>query len=208
MAATRSGLAWRWCTTRARCALLSLILLACALLSASPGEAHPHARFSYQLDPVLRDGEVVALRVRWMLDPLSSLLAMRGMDLNRNGRADPEELAAFARQNDQLVAAQAYFLSLSTQDQPQLGFRISQGLRAEIQAQRIQLHFEVALDQPQRDGLAVRFFDASWYVALNAEDPPVAAGHTCQGIADNQSLETQGWGTQSVPVVRLSCRGV
>jgi len=185
----------------------ALLALALGMGAAPVLQAHPHARFSYQLDPVLRDGAVVGLTVRWMLDPLTSLLALRGIDANRNGVADPDELAAFARLNDQLVSAQRYFLSLGGGTETSPGFRETRGLSAEQSAQRIQLSFEVALEQPHRGPLTVRLFDASWYVALSADDPPLPAGHACQGSAALETLETQGWGAQPVPVVHLSCPG-
>jgi len=185
----------------------ALLALGIGLVAPPGAQAHPHARFSYQLDPTLRDGAVVGLTVRWMLDPLTSLLALRGIDANRNGVADPEELAAFARLNDQLVSAQGYFLSLSAGTDAAPGFRVSRGLSAEQSAQRIQLSFEVTLEQPHRGPLTVRLFDASWYVALSADDPPLPAGHACQGSAALETLETQGWGAQPVPVVRLTCPG-
>ena len=185
----------------------ALLVLTAGLATVPVAQAHPHARFSYQLDPVLRDGAVVGLTVRWMLDPLTSLLALRGIDANRNGIADPEELAAFARLNDQLVSTQGYFLSLGAGTDTRPGFRVSRGLSAEQSAQRIQLSFEVSLEQPHRGPLTVRLFDASWYVALSADDPPLPAGHACQGSAALETLETQGWGAQPVPVVRLTCPG-
>lgn len=185
--------------------LLSALLLYGLLLAPTTAVAHPHARFSYQLDPVMRDGAVIGLKVTWLLDPLSSMTAIRGIDLNRNGVADPEELDAFARQNDALVARSGYFLTLSANDTP-LSFTIRQGLRASLSDRGLSLDFEVALAQPAIDPVSVRLFDETWYVALSADDPPIPAGHACQGSAATQALSTQGWGAQPVPVVRLNCR--
>lgn len=179
-------------------ASLALALLPC--LAA----AHPHARFTYQIEPQLRDDAIVGLTVRWQLDPLTSLFALRGLDFNRNGQADPDELAAFARQNDALVAAAGYFLRLGDAEQA-LAFTVTRGLSAQVQAQRIHLAFEVALAAPRPGPLSVRLFDESWYVALTADDPPVPAGHACTGTVLTQPLATQGWGTQAVPVVQLTC---
>lgn len=186
-------------------ARLSALLLCGLLLTTTTASAHPHARFSYQLDPVMRDGAVIGLKVTWLLDPLSSMTAIRGIDLNRNGVADPEELDAFARQNDTLVARSGYFLTLSANDTP-LPFTIRQGLRASLSERGLSLDFEVALAQPATDPVSVRLFDETWYVALSADDPPIPAGHACQGSAATQALSTQGWGAQPVPVVRLDCR--
>ena len=190
---------------RLLCAMLPGAILLCAwLLAPAPASAHPHARFSYQLDPVMRGGAVIGLKVTWLLDPLSSMTAIRSIDLNRNGVADPDELDAFARQNDTLVARSAYFLSLSANDAT-LPFTIRQGLKASLSDRGLSLDFEVALAQPVTDPVSVRLFDETWYVALGADDPPIPAGHACQARAATQTLSTQGWGAQPVPVIRLEC---
>ena len=192
------------CCIRARFIRL-LAGLGLAMLLPCAAQAHPHARFTYQLEPVLRGDAIVGLTVRWQLDPLTSLLALRGLDFNRNGQADPDELEAFARQNDTLVAAAGYFLRLGDSEQA-LAFTVTRGLSAQVQAQRLQLAFEVALAAPRPGPLIVRLFDESWYVALSADDPPVPPGNACEGTVQTQPLVTQGWGTQPVPVVQLTCR--
>lgn len=184
--------------------LISALALLLSLLLPASASAHPHARFTYQLEPVVAADAITGLRVRWQLDAISSLMVLRGIDFNRNGVPDPDELAAFARQNDALVAAVGYFLSLGDTEQA-LTFSVTQGLRALVQDQRVHLEFEVALPAPRQGPLAVRLFDPTWYVALNPDDPPVPPGHPCTGVAETQALETQGWGTQTVPVVRLRC---
>lgn len=185
-------------------AALATAALALALLLPAPVSAHPHARFTYQLEPILSADAITGLRVRWQLDPISSLMVLRGIDFNRNGVTDPEELAAFARQNDALVAAAGYFLTLGDAEQA-LTFSVTQGLSALVLGQRIHLEFEVALPAPRPGALTVRLFDPTWYVALSPDDPAVPPGHACTGTAETQTLETQGWGTQTIPVVRLRC---
>lgn len=185
-------------------AALATAALALALLLPAPVSAHPHARFTYQLEPILSADAITGLRVRWQLDPISSLMVLRGIDFNRNGVTDPDELAAFARQNDALVAAAGYFLTLGDAEQA-LTFSVTQGLSALVLGQRIHLEFEVALPAPRPGALTVRLFDPTWYVALSPDDPAVPPGHACTGTAETQTLETQGWGTQTIPVVRLRC---
>jgi ABC-type uncharacterized transport system substrate-binding protein len=187
-------------------AALATAALALALLLPASVSAHPHARFTYQLEPILSADAITGLRVRWQLDPISSLMVLRGIDFNRNGVTDPEELAAFARQNDALVAAAGYFLTLGDAEQA-LTFSVTQGLSALVLGQRIHLEFEVALPAPRPGALTVRLFDPTWYVALSPDEPAVPPGHACTGTTEAQVLETQGWGTQTIPVVRLRCGG-
>ena len=190
--------------SRGLTAALGAVALVLTLLLPAAASAHPHARFIYQLEPLLSADTITGLRVRWQLDPISSLMVLRGIDFNRNGVPDPDELAAFARQNDALVSTAGYFLSLGDAEQA-LTFSITQGLTARVIGQRVHLEFEVALPKPPQGALTVRLFDPTWYVALNPDDPAITPGHACTGIAETEALETQGWGTQTVPVVRLRC---
>ena len=197
---------FRWRAPGGLRVTLATAALALALLLPALASAHPHARFTYQLEPILSADAITGLRVRWQLDPISSLMVLRGIDFNRNGVTDPEELAAFARQNDALVAAAGYFLTLGDAEQA-LTFSVTQGLSALVLGQRIHLEFEVALPAPRPGALTVRLFDPTWYVALSPDEPAVPPGHACTGTTEAQVLETQGWGTQTIPVVRLRCGG-
>ncbi|HVL59531.1 MAG TPA: DUF1007 family protein [Burkholderiaceae bacterium] len=91
-------------------------LAACVVLSAvamPPGaSAHPHVRMQYQVDPQLEHGRVVGIRVVWTMDPMTSMLIARGIDVNGNGALDAEELAAFGAGNQAVLAANRWFLSV------------------------------------------------------------------------------------------------
>ena len=184
----------------------SICILAAALFALTPRAiAHPHVRFAYQLEPVLEAGRLAALRVVWEMDALTTLLVSRGIDANRNGSADPEELDAFARENDRLLAPSAYFLQL-TQNDRALAFSISSALRARLGDGRMTLSFEVRLDSPAGpEAVGVSFFDETWYVSLSAADPVLAGNQACIAASHMRVRATQGWGEQAVPAVSLTC---
>jgi ABC-type uncharacterized transport system substrate-binding protein len=185
---------------------LAVCVLAAALVALAPGaNAHPHVRFLYQIEPVLEAGWLVGLRVVWQMDLLTTMLVSRGIDANRNGSVDPEELDAFARENARLLAASAYFLQL-TQNDRALAFSIAGPLRAQLSDGRMTLSFEVRLASPAApETLGVRFFDETWYVALSAADPVLAGAAPCTAVAQSNVLATHGWGEHAVPTIRLTC---
>jgi ABC-type uncharacterized transport system substrate-binding protein len=185
---------------------LAVCVLAVVLVALAPGaSAHPHVRFAYQIEPVLEGGRLAALRVVWQMDPLTTMLVSRGIDANRNGSVDPEELDAFARENSRLLAASAYFLQL-TQNDRALAFSIAAPLHAQLSDGRMTLSFEVRLDSPApAEAFALRFFDETWYVALTAADPVLVGTAPCTAVAQTRVLATQGWGAQAVPTIGLTC---
>jgi ABC-type uncharacterized transport system substrate-binding protein len=152
--------------------------------------AHPHVRLFYQVEPVLESGQVAGLRVLWRMDRMTSMLVAPG-------------IAAFATENHRLPE---YFTHLSDADQP-LRFTIAAPLRADIDEDGIALRFELRLAAPVApERLGVRFFDASWYVALIAAQPVLAGSAPCSASFRTSLLATQGWGTQAVPTIAFACK--
>lgn len=190
--------------------ILWLAALAAALTAPVQALAHPHVRLTYQIEPRLEDGAIVGLRVRWTMDPMTSVLVIRGIDVNRNGIVDEGELAEFARGNRTLLEPHEYFLRVADADGA-IGFRIDEPLHAYHDAAdaAIRLRFGLSLQRPVTGSLSVRFFDRTWYVRLSADDPPLAdaarEGHRCSAVLSTHSEETEGWGTQAIPELSVSC---
>lgn len=165
-------------------------LIAFLLFSAAGSvAAHPHVRLLYQVEPVLESGQVAALRVIWRVDPVTSMLVVR-------------DIAAFAAENHRLPE---YFTHLSDADQP-LAFTVATPLRADIEEDGVALRFELRLPVPVvPERLGVRFFDATWYVALIAAQPVLAGAAPCSASFRTSLLATQGWGAQAVPTIAFAC---
>jgi ABC-type uncharacterized transport system substrate-binding protein len=147
-------------------------------------------RLLYQVEPVLESGQVTALHVIWRMDPMSSMLFAR-------------DIAAFAAENHRLPE---YFTQLSDGDEP-LAFTVATPLRAEIEEDGVALRFALRLAAPvDPERLGVRFFDASWYVALIAAQPVLAGAAPCSASFRSSLLATQGWGVQAVPTIAFACK--
>ena len=164
-------------------AAAALALGALALQSA-PLRAHPHFQFTYQLEPVIGSDGVSGLRVRWQVDAVASAQIRGAADLNRDGRLDADELAAFALGNDRLLRLQRYFLRVDTlpadaaqgdrlkvadAEPPEpLELEVVQPLAAADRGEEgIELSFEMRFAAVLPAGaFSVRLFDPTWNVAL------------------------------------------
>ena len=179
---------------------------------ASGVQAHPHFRFSYQVEPIVESATVTGLRVTWWVDADASAQIRQSADLDRNGRLDADELAAFARGNEGLLRPQGFFLRADTEPaagQPQaLGLQISGALAADDDgAAGIRLRFSMRFFEPPPAAFSVRFFDPTWNVVLtpHTASTPVASGAACRADAAQQTLSTLGWGDQAVTRVVFRC---
>lgn len=175
-------------------------------------QAHPHFRFTYQVEPIVESAAVAGLRVTWWVDADASAQIRQSADLDRNGRLDADELAAFARGNEGLLRPQGFFLRADAEPaigQPQvLGLQFSGPLAADDDgATGIRLRFSMRFFEPPPAVFSVRFFDPTWNVLLtpHAAPMPVAAGAACRAEATQQTLSTLGWGDQAVTRVVFRC---
>jgi ABC-type uncharacterized transport system substrate-binding protein len=181
--------------------ILAVVVL---FIMASVASAHPHVRFVYELEPILEAGRIAALRIAWRMDALTTMLVARGIDANRNGTVDADELEAFAAENRRLLAASGYFVQLNEEEKP-IEFSIATPLRAELGEGGITLRFELRFTPVVPERLGVRFFDESWYVALSAAEPVLGGKAPCTASARTSLVATQGWGAQPVPTIAFTC---
>jgi ABC-type uncharacterized transport system substrate-binding protein len=201
-----------------------IVAAACIAALAGPAAAHPHFRFSYQVEPLMQAQALVGLRVHWWVDAVASAQIRHAADLNRDGRLDADELAAFARGNDRLLRPQRYFIRVDdasddTSDDvglalaaepPTIDLDVSQPLGAVDEGDAgIRLHFEMRFSGAAPAAFGVRFFDPTWNVALapHAALLPVAASATtaCRAEHRTQTLATVGWGEQQVARLVFRC---
>ncbi len=193
-------------------------------LHSAPALAHPHFHFTYQLEPVVGSDGVSGLRVRFRVDAVASAQIRGAADLNRDGRLDADELAAFARGNDRLLRLQRYFLRVDAlpadtlrsealtatdADPPEpLGLQVEQPLAAVDRGDEgIELNFGMRFATALSAGaFSVRFFDPTWNVALVPGVPVMAARHpACRAETRAQTLRTVGWGEQQVQSIQFRC---
>ena len=75
----------------------ALVLCLLALGLARPASAHPHVFVDYSVEPVLRDGAIVGVRVVWRFDDFYSGLILDSVDTDRDGVLSDPEIAQIAR---------------------------------------------------------------------------------------------------------------
>ena len=76
---------------------LAVALLSCAL--ATPAQAHPHVWITYETTVVYEKGTFVGVRHKWSFDEFYTAMAIEGLDKNKDGVYDRDELAELAKVN-------------------------------------------------------------------------------------------------------------
>ena len=188
------------------------IAVALSYLCASTVMAHPHVRVAYQVDPVLDASGIRSLQVNWQLDAMTSAQIRENVDLNKNGVLDPDELQAFADGNHDLMKPSQFYLSLEQVDNPtpvpfevtnyratDAGFGFQGGVH-------ISFTVNLPASSPYSD-LKVRFFDPTWYMAMQPRPGSgVATSNTaCHSELLSETRDTTLQGQQVLQFLFVQC---
>lgn len=208
-----------------------------ALGAAAAAHAHPHVWASVKSEVIYDDDQRVAgFRHHWTFDEYYSAFAVQGLDRNRNGKYDPDELAPLANENVSSLKEYDYFtFPLVDDEAATLLDPIDHSL--DYADGRLTLHFTLPLKTPV-DGrlgvVSVSVYDPTYYVAFvfaegaavtlaaNAPDscraelgrdaaaaPATAAGETALSEAFFQALDGgSDYGAQFAQSARIRCDGM
>ena len=133
-------------TVRTR--LLRWIAAAMAFLAiGAPAQAHPHVWVTVETTLLSEGGAFVGLRHKWTFDEFYTAMAIEGLDKNKDGKYDREELAELAKVNIESLKDFAYFTLLrACQSAPEDGGAAR--LLARARGQHPLPAFHVAVRQP------------------------------------------------------------
>src|SRR5262245_54493116 len=95
------------------------IIAALALLCALPGSAaaHPHVWITVETTLLYDKGAFTGLRHKWSFDQYYTAMAIEGLDKNKEGKYDREELAELAKVNIDGLKEFGYFTSVAVAGQ-------------------------------------------------------------------------------------------
>ena len=93
--------------------LVSATMLAAAGLGlATAAQAHPHVFVTAQTTVVYENGAITGLKHRWLFDEFYTAGAIEGLDKNKDGKVDRDELAELTRINVEGIKEFDYFTAV------------------------------------------------------------------------------------------------
>lgn len=157
-----------------------LLVLALLLPFAGRAAAHPHVWVTVETTLVYERGAFTGFRHKWTFDEFYSAMAVEGLDTNKDGKYDRNELAELAKVNVASLKDFAYFTF------PTLaGKALKLGEPADYWLEHkdgiLSLHFVLPLASPvlpEAKGLAFAVYDPSFFIAfdLAKTERPVRLG--------------------------------
>jgi len=147
--------------------LLSVLLALAAI--APPAQAHPHIWVTVESTVVYEKGGFSGFQHKWTFDEFYSAMAVEGLDKNKDGKYDREELAELAEVNVTALKDFAYFTfpklggqALKTAEPRDYWLEYNNGILA--------LHFTLPLETPvlaDAKGFNFAVYDPSFFIAFD-----------------------------------------
>jgi ABC-type uncharacterized transport system substrate-binding protein len=166
---------------RASNLFLSAVALAASLASSSSGaSAHPHVWVTVEATVLYTNGSITGLKEAWTFDEFYTATAIEGLDANRDGKYDRQELAELAKVNIDGLKEFAYF-TYAKLGSGELKFATPADYWLEHTDKGIlTLHFTLPLEHAvlaEAPGFTFSVYDPSFFIAFDlAKDQPVKLG--------------------------------
>lgn len=163
--------------TRLRLALLALTML---LPVSAPALAHPHVWVTVEATLMYGQGTLTGIKHTWTFDEFYSAMAVEGLDTNKDGKYDRNELAELAKVNVTSLKDFSYFTFPTLAGQ---GLKLSDPSEYWLEHKDgiLSLHFVLPLASPvlpEAKGFAFAVYDPSFFIAfdLAKTEQPVRLG--------------------------------
>jgi ABC-type uncharacterized transport system substrate-binding protein len=162
---------------------LGLIVGVAALsgLGVGPAVAHPHVWIIVETTLLYDKGAFTGLRHKWSFDQYYTAMAIEGLDKNKDGKYDREELAELAKVNIDGLKDFGYFTTAAVAGQ-EVKFAPPSDYWLEYTDSVLSLHFTLPFAEPvstEAKALTFNVQDPSFFIAFDlAKSEPIklAAG--------------------------------
>lgn len=195
--------------------ILLLLLAAVAAVgeNTGPAVAHPHVWVNVRDVIIFDNGIATGVEHEWTFDEMYTVMAIEGLDTNKDGIFDRAELQPLAQTNiDGLKEFENF--TYASQGTKKLAFGAPRDYWLEYNNKILKLHFFLPFAEPLKppfENVKIAVEDPSYFIAFDfAKDNPVTASAgapaSCKvafvrDTADsNQSALTQAFGAQLTPL--------
>jgi ABC-type uncharacterized transport system substrate-binding protein len=189
-----------------------------------PAAAHPHVWIFVEASVLYDKGTFTGLQQKWTFDEFYAATAIEGLDKNKDGKFDREELAELAKVNMDGLKEFAYFTFPALAGQ-ELKLGEARDYWFEYTDGKLSLHFTLPFAQPvltEAKGLTFAIQDPTYFIAfeLVKQDPvklgkgapkgcKITIGQPPQDAAATDALQRQfgAFAMASSKTIAVDCGG-
>lgn len=140
-------------------------------LFSSSAYAHPHVWVTYEATIIYDKATVTGIEHVWSFDDMYTAMAIEGLDKNKDGKYDREELAELAKVNMEGLKDFNYF-TFAKLGPTELKFSGPVDPWLEHTNGILRLHFKLPLASPvlaEAEGLSFSIYDPTFFIAFEPE---------------------------------------
>jgi ABC-type uncharacterized transport system substrate-binding protein len=176
----------------------SAVFVAALAMAPIAAQAHPHMWVTTRTTVVYENGAFTGVKLTWIFDEFYASTAIEGLDKNKDGKYDREELAELAKVNVEGLKDFEYFTFPKLAGQPlKVGDVTDYWL--EHKDGELSLHFTLPFAQPvlaEAKGLTIAIQDPTFYIAFEpSKTDPVQlsanAPKTCKAVLGDPDKPAQ-----------------
>lgn len=162
--------------------------MAVMLAGAVPAAAHPHLFATMQTALMtMPDGKISGLRIRWNFDETYTMYSLEGLDLNKNGTYEPDEIKPLTDENIKSLVESKYF-TLAKQGDAEIPLGAVTVYGQDMVEQKLSLWFELPFAMPvdpKAGAFEARVYDPDFFIAFDymPDKPPQLEGKLPEGCA-------------------------
>ena len=166
------------------------LLIACGLLASAalPAAAHPHLFSTMQTALMTTsDGKISGLRIRWNFDETYTQFSLEGLDLNKNGTYEPDEIKPLTDENIKSLVESKYF-TVAKQAGTEVPLGAVTVYGQDMIDEKLSLWFELPFAtpvDPKAGEFIARVYDPDFFIAFDymPEKPPQIEGKLPDGCS-------------------------
>lgn len=144
---------------------------------ATGAAAHPHVYITFETTVLYDKGTFAGVRHKWMFDEFYTTMAIEGLDKNKDGVYDREELAELAKVNIEGLKDFAYFTFPGLAGK-EIALGEARDYWLEHKDGLLSLHFTLPFASPvlsEAKGLTISVYDPTYFIAFEpAKDKPAS----------------------------------
>lgn len=132
-------------------------------------QAHPHVWVTSRTTALFRGGAMVGLQHEWMFDEMYTTMAIEGLDTNKDGKYDRNELQPLAQTNIEGLKDFEYFTTAAA-GKTALKFTAPVDYWLDYTNNILTLHFTLPLAEPlaiNGQAVAIQISDPSFFIAFD-----------------------------------------
>ncbi|MGH1418515.1 MAG: DUF1007 family protein [Hyphomicrobiaceae bacterium] len=154
--------------TQPTLAILAM-LVANQMVTSNRAHAHPHVWVSVKTEVVFKNGNVTGFRHSWTFDDMYTAMAIQGLDKNKDGAYDRDELKELAQVNMDGLKQFSYFTHAKLSEEKLLT-GAPQDYWLEHKDGILTLHFFLPLTEPvlaEAPQFTFSVYDPSFFIAFD-----------------------------------------